>query len=89
MLLSSQDQHFFKADFSGKLSVSDGELLELSCVSKGGKPAAGINWKIDGSLVEDEVVTNTELESNGLRFTTIASLKVKVSETVCLDCVAS
>ena len=58
--------------------MSDGELLDLNCVSKGGKPAAGIDWKVDGSLVKEKVMTSTELESNGLRFTSIATLKLKV-----------
>ena len=68
-----------QADFSGKLSVVDGELIDLRCISKGGKPAAGIEWKVEGSLVKEDVVSTSELEANGYRFTSISTLKLKVS----------
>ena len=68
-----------KADFSGKLSVVDGKLIDLRCISKGGKPAAGIDWKVEGSLIKENVVSSSELEANGFRFTSISTLKLKVS----------
>ena len=69
----------FQADSSGKLSVHDGQLLDLNCISKGGKPAAGIDWKMEGSVVKENVASRSELESNGFRFTSISTLKLKVS----------
>ena len=68
----------FQADSSGKLSVHDGQLLDLNCISKGGKPAAGIDWKMEGSEVKENVASRSELESNGFRFTSISTLKLKV-----------
>ena len=68
----------FQADSSGKLSVHDGQLLDLNCISKGGKPAAGIDWKMEGSVVKENVASRSELESNGFRFTSISTLKLKV-----------
>ena len=68
----------FQADSTGKLSVHDGQLLDLNCISKGGKPAAGIDWKMEGSLVKENVASRSELESNGFRFTSISTLKLKV-----------
>ena len=70
----------FQADSSGKLSVHDGQLLDLNCISKGGKPAAGIDWKMEGSVVKENVASRSELESNGFRFTSISTLKLKVSQ---------
>ena len=58
----------------------DGELLDINCISKGGKPAAGIAWKVDGALGKDDVTTRTELETNGFMFTSISTLKLKVSK---------
>ena len=68
----------FQADSTGKLSVYDGQLLDLNCISKGGKPAAGIDWKVEGSAVKENVASRSELESNGFRFTSISTLKLKV-----------
>ena len=69
----------FQADSNRKLSVHDGQLLDLNCISKGGKPAAGIDWKMEGSVVKENVASRSELESNGFRFTSISTLKLKVS----------
>ena len=69
----------FQADSSGKLSVHDAQLLDLNCISKGGKPAAGIDWKMEGSVVKENVASRSELESNGFRFTSISTIKLKVS----------
>ena len=63
----------------------DGELLDINCISKGGKPAAGIAWKVDGALVKDDVTTRTELETNGFMFTSISTLKLKVSIRECIE----
>ena len=70
----------FQADSTGKLSVYDGQLLDLNCISKGGKPAAGIDWKMEGSVVKENVASRSELESNGFRFTSISTLKLKVRQ---------
>ena len=70
----------FQADSTGKLSVHDGQLLDLNCISKGGKPAAGIDWKMGGSVVKENVASRSELESNGFRFTSISTLKLKVRQ---------
>ena len=62
------------------MSVYDGQLLDLNCISKGGKPAAGIDWKVEGSAVKENVASRSELESNGFRFTSISTLKLKVRQ---------
>ena len=67
-----------KADSSGTLSAADGSKLSLTCISKGGKPAANINWKISGADIKEGVRTRSELESNGFRFTTISTLHIEV-----------
>jgi len=67
-----------QADSSGRLSASEGSTLSLTCISKGGKPAASITWKLSRTEVMDGVTTRTELETNGFRYTTISSLQINI-----------
>ena len=52
--------------------------MKLTWISKGGKPAATIKWKNGNKESEDKILSSSELESNGFRYTTISTLEIKV-----------
>lgn len=67
-------------------------MLSLTCISKGGKPAASVNWKLSGTDITDDSVARTELETNGFRYTVISTLEIKVLSTqpdILLPCIIS
>ena len=67
-----------QVDSSRTLSLMAGDNMKLTCISKGGKPAATINWKIGNTEAKDRILSSSELESNGFRYTTISTLEIKV-----------
>ena len=66
-----------QADSRASLSVAAGQPLRLTCISKGGKPAAGIRWQLGGTALEQGVLSSSELEANGFKFTTISTLELQ------------
>ncbi|XP_023346798.1 kin of IRRE-like protein 3, partial [Eurytemora carolleeae] len=64
---------------SGVLSTGAGEWMELTCVSRNGKPPSTIDWLfMNSSTVQYDV--RTRVEQMGRMFTTISTIKIKVGK---------
>lgn len=79
--VAPEPPRILQVDSSGTLSFLAGDMLKLTCISKGGKPAAIIKWKIGIKEVKDRILSSSELESNGFRYTTISTFEIKVDKS--------
>ena len=64
--------------YSGTLSFITGDILKLTCISKGGNPAAIIKCKIGNMKVKERILSSSELESNDSIYTTISTVEIMV-----------
>lgn len=79
--VAPEPPRILQVDSSGTLSFVAGDILKLTCISKGGKPAAIIKWKIGNTEVKERILSSSELESNGFRYTTISTFEMKVDKS--------
>ena len=60
-----------------ELVLRDGKTALVQCISKGGKPATSITWRLDGEVVREGVEEKVERVEASKRTITVSSLQLR------------